>query len=145
MNDNLEKAREYCSRAEHCIEEVKKKLWDWKVPAEEHEEILKRLVEETFINEGRYARAYANDKFKLNHWGRNKIRMMLRYKKIDVANIDDAISCIDEEEYTEVIRKLVESEMKRVKAASEYERKMKVVRNLAAKGFESSLVGEFIS
>lgn len=145
MNNNLNKAIGYCSRAEHCIEEVRKKLWDWSVPAEEHEEILKRLVDENFINEERYAHAYVNDKFRLSHWGRIRIKHMLHYKKIDAAIIDAAISSIDEEEYIELVKALVEKEKERIKVANEREKKEKLMLNLVNnRGFEANLVKEFI-
>lgn len=140
----LDKAMNYCSRSEHCIEDVRQKLWDWKAPEYEHDEIISTLVENDFINEKRYAIAYANDKFKFNHWGRVKIRMMLKSKKIGTAIIDDAISCIDEEEYIEVLKNLIEAESKKVKATTDYERKAKLIRYVAGRGFETSIAGELI-
>lgn len=144
MNKYLNKSMNYCSRSEHCIDEVRRKLWEWKVPVEEHENILNTLVENNFINETRYAQAYVKDKFRFNHWGRNKIRLMLRSKKIDVAIIDDAILCIDEDEYIEILKSLVENELKRAKGSTEYEKKAKTLRNIVGRGFESNLASEFI-
>jgi len=135
----------YCSRSEHCIEEVRQKLWDWKVPSEEHEKIITSLVENNFVNEERYATAYVKDKFRFNHWGRIKIRLMLKAKKIGAATIDDAISCIDEDEYAEVLRSIIESESRKVKAATDYERRGKILRHVVSRGFEPSIASEFIS
>jgi len=144
MDKNLDKAMNYCSRSEHCIEDVRQKLWDWQTPKEEHDKIIETLIENNYINEKRYAEAYVKDKFRFNHWGRVKIRLMLRAKKIDAATIDDALSCIDEDEYTNVLKNIIETESKRVKAATEYERKAKLLRYVASRGFETTLASEFI-
>lgn len=145
MDKYLDKAMNYCSRSEHCIEDIRQKLWNWKVPVEEHDKIITTLVENNFINESRYAIAFVKDKFRFNHWGRIKIRMMLKTKKIGTATIDDALSCIDEEEYIDVLKSLVESESKKIKAATDYERKAKLLRYVAGRGFEPSLASELIS
>ena len=71
----------YCSKAEHCIDDVRQKLWTWKVPTEEHDDIINTLIDNNFINEQRYAEAFVKDKFRFNHWGRIKISLMLRAKK----------------------------------------------------------------
>lgn len=144
MDKTLDKAMNYCSRSEHCIEDVRQKLWDWKVPEDEHEKIISSLIDNNFINEERYAVAFVRDKFRFNHWGRIKIRMMLKAKKIGTATIDDAISCIDDDEYSEVLRNLIERESKRVKAATDYERKTKLLRYVASRGFETSIASELI-
>lgn len=144
MDKTLDKAMNYCSRAEHCIEDVRQKLWDWKIPEDEHEKVLTTLIDNNFINEERYAKAFVKDKFHFNHWGRIKIRMMLKAKKIVTATIDDAISCIDDDEYFEVLRNLIEKESKRVKATTDYERKAKLLRYVASRGFEPSIASELI-
>lgn len=144
MDRTLDKAMNYCSRSEHCIEDVRQKLWDWKVPEDEHEKIISSLIDNNFINEERYTVAFVRDKFRFNHWGRIKIRMMLKAKKIGTATIDDAISCIDDDEYFEVLRSLIEKESKRVKATTDYERKTKLLRYVASRGFETSIASELI-
>lgn len=144
MDKNLDKAMNYCSRAEHCVEDVRQKLWAWKVPEEEHDAIIETLIENNFIDESRYAEAFVNDKFRFNHWGRVKISMMLRTKKIGVAIIGNAISRIDDDEYIEVMKNLIETESKRIKSSSDYERKAKLMRFIVSRGFESNLASEFI-
>lgn len=144
MDKSLDKAMNYCSRSEHCIEDIRQKLWDWKVPEDEHEKIITTLIDNNFINEERYAVAFVKDKFHFNHWGRIKIRMMLKTKKIGTAIIDDAISCIDDDEYFEVLRNLIEKESTRVKATTGYERKSKLLRYVANRGFEPSIASELI-
>ena len=66
----LKKAARYCSTAEHCRAEVAEKLRQWGVPASSAEQILTRLVQERFIDEERFCRAFVNDKHLLAKWGK---------------------------------------------------------------------------
>ena len=128
----------YCSKAEHCIDDVRQKLWTWKVPTEEHDDIINTLIDNNFINEQRYAEAFVKDKFRFNHWGRIKISLMLRAKKIDAAIIDDALSSIDEEEYLDTLRSLIS----RWSAETDQQ---KLMHKALSRGFEPNLVREVIS
>lgn len=47
---------------------------------DEVDETLGRLETESYIDEARYARAFVNDKFRFDHWGRIKIRYALRQR-----------------------------------------------------------------
>ena len=50
-------------------------------------EIIDRLIDEKFIDERRYCRAFVNDKLRFNHWGRVKIQAKLREKKLNTYNV----------------------------------------------------------
>lgn len=66
----------YCSYAERCTFDVKKKLIEWKVDDKFHKKILDRLTEEGYINNSRYMGSYVSGKFANNKWGgtKNKIQ-----------------------------------------------------------------------
>ena len=136
----LQRMAAYCSRSEHCQSEVREKLRG----VEGAEGIMERLINEGFIDNARYARAYVRDKFRFNRWGRVKIRMMLMTKKIENEIIDEALAEIDEEEYVEVLRELIEGEKRRVKAASDYELRGKLFRFAAGRGFEGSVISKIL-
>ena len=78
MQEFFLKASYYCSLSEHCIQKVREKLVQWETPKEFIQPIIDRLVEEDYINEERFARAFVKDKFRFNHWGRIKITTHLR-------------------------------------------------------------------
>ena len=78
----LNKAAAYCTLCERCISEVSAKLTAWGVPFTEQEKIIARLIDEKFIDEARYCRAFVNDKLRFNRWGRIKIIATLRYKHL---------------------------------------------------------------
>ena len=102
---------QYCAKAEHCSQDVIKKLSSWDVEEEEIELLLEKLRTEKFLDDARYAKAYVNDKWKLDHWGKKKIRHQLFLKNIDDRFVEKALDTIDEEEYkTELIKQLSKKE-----------------------------------
>ena len=67
------KLMKYCSYQERCHQEVNKKLYDWGFYKDDRDEIIVRLIEENFINEERFARAFTRGKFNIKKWGKQKI------------------------------------------------------------------------
>ena len=83
MNSILyNKLSAYCSSAERCRADVEEKLRKAEASEEEKENILERLVAEGFIDERRYAKAFAADKFRFSKWGKRKIEFALRAKRV---------------------------------------------------------------
>lgn len=138
----LEKMANYCSRAEHCEQDVWEKLRGCEISEEEKREIVAWLVEERFVDNARYARVYVRDKFQFNRWGRKKIWMMLKGKRIEDEVIREALGEIDEERYVQVLRELIESQKKKVKGKSEYEVMGKVYKFALGRGFEGKVIDE---
>ena len=55
-----------CARSEHCAYEMTEKMRCWQMSEEEQAAVIERLVKERFIDDERYARAFAADKIKYN-------------------------------------------------------------------------------
>ena len=104
----LQKARDYCAQREHCSRDVQTKLYDWGVRNDAIDIIISQLISEDFLNEERYARAYASGKLKINHWGKHKIAYGLQMKGISKPNITLALRSIDDEEYMHILCQLIE-------------------------------------
>ena len=66
------------------------------------------LIEEGYLNEERFAIAFAGGKFRIKHWGRIRIRYYLKKKQVSEYCIKKALKQIDEEEYHNTIKKLIE-------------------------------------
>ena len=132
----LNKAAAYCTLCERCINEVSKKLTAWGILPAEHKKIIERLQSEGFIDEGRYCRAFVNDKLRFNHWGRIKITAALRDKRLPQELIKEAIEQIDEEEYTQVLRDVIAIKHKELKGKEDYATQQKLIRFAASRGFE---------
>jgi len=142
----LLKAMKACSGREYCISDVRTMLDKWGADNEEtKEKIIRRLLAESFISEPRYSRAYALDHFRYSHWGKVKISMGLRNKKISGEDIAYGLEAIDDEEYMALLAKIVNDQRRKIKAKNRFDLKGKLLRHAMGKGFESHLVYEVIN
>ena len=140
MEDFFLKASYYCSLSEHCIQKVREKLVQWETPKEYIDPIIDKLLEDDYINEERFARAFVKDKFRFNHWGRIKISTHLRALSISSENIATAMQEIGDEEYTKMLDEIVEKKRKTIKNGTDYEIRAKLLRHALSRGFEYDLV-----
>ena len=140
MEDFFLKASYYCSLSEHCIQKVREKLVQWEAPKELIQPIIDKLVEEDYINEERFARAFVKDKFRFNHWGRIKITTHLRALGISSENIATAMQEIGDEQYAKMLDEIVEKKRKTIKNGTDYEIRAKLLRHALSRGFEYDLV-----
>lgn len=126
----------YCSKAEHCLQDIRKKLDLWQIDPEEQEEIVTYLLHEHYIDEARYCRAFINDKTGFAHWGENKIRYALRMKGIATAVIEQEWAEYGKA-YSELsaIEELLEKKNRTLKAGNWPERKNKLIRFALGRGF----------
>ncbi len=139
-NTALNKLRRYCAYQERCHEEVRSKLLELKVYGDELEEIIATLVAEDFLNEERYAKAYAGGKFRMKQWGRVRIEKELRFRKVSAYCIRKAMEEIPEEVYLETLHKLFQKARKQYAGGTPAQRHYKVRQFLLRKGYEPDLV-----
>ena len=134
------RARKYCAYQERSHAEVRNKLLQWGQKGMALEEIMTKLIEENFLNEERFAKAYTGGKFRIKGWGRNKIVQQLHAKKISEYSINQALKEINEKDYKKTLKNLLEKKEKTLKGLTVFEKKNKLARFLAAKGYETELV-----
>ena len=140
MEEFFLKASYYCSLSEHCIKKVREKLVQWETPKEFIDPIIEKLIEQDYINEERFSRAFVKDKFRFNHWGRIKIQTHLRALEISSENIARAMQEINEDEYAEILDEIVEKKRKTIKKGTDYEIRAKLLRHALSRGFEYDLI-----
>ncbi len=133
----LNKARKYCAATERCVADVKQKLQRWQVEESTIYKIISQLEREDFINEERYAVAFAVGKLRHNKWGRNKIIYALQRKNIPELYIQIAIASIDDEEHLETLKKVLLS--KKIDEDNPWIRNNKLVQYAVQKGFPADL------
>ncbi|HQV61391.1 MAG: RecX family transcriptional regulator [Chitinophagaceae bacterium] len=136
----LQKLKHYCAYQERCHSEVKEKLFNLGVWKKEHDEIISTLIEENYLNEERFAIAYAGGKWRVKHWGRVKIKYELKQKQVSEYCIKKALQQISQEEYLAVLKKLADEKYASLKAEQYLVRKKKTMDYLLNKGFEMDLV-----
>lgn len=131
----LEKLRKYCAWQERCRSEAWQKFTQLGCPRNDVQRLLGILEHEGFLDEARYARAYARGKFNQKGWGRMKIREGLRSKRVDESLIEDALELIEPAAYLE---RLVEITRKRIGEAdmNDWEAQQKLRAYLEGKGYE---------
>ena len=137
--DALSRLQQLCSTKEYCSFDLTQKLTQWGI--EDGTRILERLMEDKFLDEQRYASAFANDKWKFGKWGRQKIAYALRGKHIPDNIIEEAFANIDEEAYTEMVKNELEKKRKSIKEKDEFKLKQKLFRFAQSRGYELDLVG----
>ncbi len=140
----LEKCMAICSRSEKCISDIQTKLDKWDIQAADSQKIIDALIAEKFIDEERYVRFFVRDKLRFNHWGRIKIAFMLKGKGIEQNSISDAISHIDDEEYSQILEDILIQKKKSIKASNQYELKSKLVRFAQSRGFEYDTINRVL-
>ncbi len=136
----LHRAAALCSTAEHCTADIREKLTRWGISANDTHTIIERLVSERFIDESRYATAFAKDKFRFAGWGRIKIRYALQQKHIAGDEIDQALTVIDEEQYLNRLATLLQDKNRNIHDDNPESRKAKLCRFAASRGFETNLI-----
>lgn len=132
----LHRAAAYCSAAERCVQDVRKKIDAAGLPADAAERIIARLLEERFIDESRYARFFVNDKLRFNKWGKVKIGYEL-YEEIPSPIREESLAAIDEETYRSTLLDLLKSKKKSTRGKDERDVFNKLLRFAAGRGFES--------
>ena len=65
----LQKIRHFCGYQERSHREVKEKLYSFKLRKQVVEEIICELIEESYLNEERFAIQFAGGKFRMLNWG----------------------------------------------------------------------------
>ena len=131
----LSLAAAICSKKEHCSWEIQEKLVKWEIPEKEIDRIMTFLHQHRFIDDARYAQAYAEDKFRFNHWGKQKIALMLHRKKIDPDLISQVLEALDTDTYQEACLTLLKQKMKSLAGEEPYKRKAKLIRFGLSRGF----------
>ena len=136
----LQKLKHYCAYQERCHSEVKEKLYSLGVWKKDHDAIISTLIEENYLNEERFAIAYAGGKWRMKHWGRVRIRYELKQKQVTEYCIKKALKQIDEEEYLQVLHETAAAKYASLKSDQYLVRKKKTMDYLVNRGFEISLV-----
>lgn len=138
------KAAAYCAYQERSQQEVRDKLYTLKLHKDEVEKAIAKLVQDNFINEERFAIAYAGGKFRIKQWGKIKIKLMLQQKKVSAFCINKALKEIDERDYRNTIKKLIAEAQKKITEKNPLKKNHRIAQHLISKGFEPELVWSFL-
>lgn len=142
----LQKARHYCAYQERSHSETRRKIMGFGLRGREAEELLSRLIEEGYLNEERFATAFAGGRFRVKRWGRIRIIHELRARGVAESNIRKALEAIGDEDYLQTLGLLARKKWSELASleGSPRERTAKVMAHLVARGFEGNLVRDAV-
>lgn len=129
-----------CSTSEQCEHKIREKLVKAGLDSNAIEKIIIYLYDERYLDEDRFANAYAKDKLLYNKWGRIKIGQNLRMLHVSQQSIATALDELPETEYMHILQSLLAGKARSVKAANDYERNMKLIRFALGRGFEMQAI-----
>ncbi len=139
------KMAQLCSRSEQCSTDIRKKIMAYEIVEEIVDEIIDKLIEEKFLDDERYVRAYVNDKFKINKWGKLKMRHYLHAKGLSNEVIEKGLDCIDEEKYKNLLIKTMKAKAKTIKNKNKFEKMGQIIRFTQSRGFEPELIHRYMN
>ena len=143
MHKAIDKMRRLCSRREYCVSDIRTKLMkELEGDAQKVETALKKLIEERYVDDLRYATAYARDKASISGWGATKIRYMLSAKGVAKDVISEALNEVDESKAASRLEKLLEHKYKSLKDDPQW--KIKLLRFALGRGYSYDEVSDQI-
>jgi regulatory protein len=141
----LQKLRQYCAYQERSHYEVQQKLYELGIRRIEQDEVIATLIEEDYLNEERFAKAFAGGKFRMKDWGRKKIYYALKEKRVSEYSIKQAMKEIDDEAYKQNLKELVQEKYESLKDEQYLVRKKKTIDYMLQKGYEFDLVTKAVN
>ena len=138
----LDRAMRLCSRQEKCSSDILRKLEEWGASETMAQKVLKKLTEEKFVDDLRYAKAYTRQQHTFRKWGRIKIRTVLQQKKIPEAFIRSALEELDEQTYRETLKAELLKKRRSLKAKNRYDLLARLQKFAYGRGYEPELARE---
>ena len=140
------RAEAYCAKREACRQTVRRYLVEkYGAPHAMVEGIVAHLVREGFIDERRYAKAYANDKARFNGWGMLKIQAGLVEQGIANAAIAEALDGINEDGQRALLLRLLEGKLRALPSGDADDvLRNKLLRLAASRGFPYELASSAV-
>ncbi|MBR9854777.1 MAG: RecX family transcriptional regulator [Algicola sp.] len=142
LKEATQKMERYCAYQERCHKEVTERLREMNMIPEAINQILGHLIQENFLNEERFAKAFARGKFNIKKWGANRIKNELKFRDISVYNIKSALAEIPNEDYLNTFDELARKRLDQIKETNRFKKKKKLADYLLYRGWESHLVYE---
>jgi len=133
------RAQALCARGEQAACDIRDKLRRWGLESGDVQRVIEQLREQRFLDDRRYAHAYVRDKFNFNGWGRLKLAFMLKVKEIERADIEDALTEIDDEAYEQRLLQLLQSRAREMQGREPRAMRAALMRFAAQRGFEPAV------
>lgn len=141
----LEKLKSYCAYQERCEFEVIKKLESLGIIDADALNIISDLKQQNYINNARFAEAFTSGKHRIKGWGKVKIRVALKAKRLPEELITEVLDQLDQEVYNERLNEVAKKKWRLLGDKKDRNTRQKLFRFLYSKGYESELINNVIS
>lgn len=138
----LQSLMRLCARAEKSTGDARRLMRSWGVAEAEQQGVVDRLVALRFIDNSRYAEAYAREKSGLAGWGPRKIAMQLRAKGVERDIVERVLATMDDDSQLKRLTERLQRKMRTTKAANDYELRGKLLRYAMSLGYDYELAKE---
>lgn len=134
----------YCAYQERSHKEVRTKLFSYGLFSSQVEELITRLITDGFLNEERFAKAFAGGKFRMQKWGRNKIILALEVHGVSSRCIQRGLKELEGPTYTKTLKSLLSKKLAAQKEPNIFKARQKAATFAIGKGYEPELVWELL-
>lgn len=142
LSEATQKIEYFCKYQERCHQEVISKLYTFRLSASEIDQVVVQLIENDFLNEERFACAFARGKHRIKSWGKIRIISELKFRHISQYNITKALREISAEEYNTTFHKSADKHWENRRETNKTEKRKKFCDYMMRKGYESNIVYE---
>lgn len=139
----LSSLQSQCSRREYCSSDMLRKATE-KLEGDRQaaEEIVSELIRESYVDDLRYASAFAREKAGITGWGPIKIKMALAAKGISRDTVSAALEEIDEDKACSKLEKLLDSKWRSL--CDDPQGKLKLLRFALSRGYQYDQVKDIV-
>ncbi|MCR4859513.1 MAG: RecX family transcriptional regulator [Bacteroidales bacterium] len=124
-----------CAKREYCTADIRRKALErLDYDAAAAEEVVSALLEGGFVDDRRYASAYAREKSSLSGWGPVKIRTTLLARGVDRDAVLAALGEIDPERAAAKLEKVLEAKWKTL--SDDPQGRLKLIRFALSRGYD---------
>lgn len=135
----LSRLQKLCSKAEYCRADVyRKALKDLEGDEEAAQKVVETLVAEKYVDDARFASAFAREKASLQGWGPVKIRFQLRGKGVSDSVIAAALEEIEPEKADARLEKLLSAKARTLEGDPQF--RLKLLKFALSRGYEYNTV-----
>jgi regulatory protein len=141
VEEAIRSIERYCAYQERCHKEIEDKLKNMGMIQLAIDEIIPHLIHHKFLNETRYAEAFARGKFRIKKWGRVRIVRELKMKGLNERTIKIGLKEISESDYQITFEVLSQKRLQQITSETDkYKKRKKLADYLLYRGWESHLV-----
>ena len=140
-----EKIKRYCAYQERSHSEVRNRLYEYGLHRSDVDEMLSELITDGFLNEERFAKAFAGGKFRMKKWGRIKITHALEGKGVSPNCIRIGLKEIDEASYVDALRGMLQAKLESLQQDDLFVLRDRLSKYAIQKGYEPEFVWKEIN